>query len=128
MLMAFNDESTEEEKKYIEGQKSAHVDKAIEFIHDNLHTPLTLASIAEVADTSTRSLQTGFREAFAMSPMTYLRKCRLVAAHAELSKADNLLPVGEVAYKWGFTHLGRFASQYKAEFGINPSDTPRMKR
>jgi hypothetical protein len=34
--------------------------------------------------------------------------------HAELSRSDNLLPVSEVALKWGFTPMGRFAAQYRA--------------
>ena len=30
-----------------------------------------------------------------------------------------------VALKWGFKHLGRFAAQYRAIFGVYPSDTAK---
>jgi AraC-like DNA-binding protein len=33
--------------------------------------------------------------------------------------------VGEVAYRWGFTHLDRFAGAYAKRFGETPSATLR---
>ncbi|WP_207954623.1 helix-turn-helix domain-containing protein [Saccharopolyspora elongata] len=43
--------------------------------------------------------------------------------HAELrTGADS---VSDVAHRWGFTHLGRFASSYRKRFGVHPSQTLR---
>lgn len=106
---------------------SAHVGRAVKYIHDNLHQPLTISSIAEAAGTSPRSLQSAFRDEHGLTPMAYLRKARLASVHAELGRPDNRLSVGEVAFKWGFTHFGRFSSQYRAEFGESPSDTRKKK-
>jgi AraC-like DNA-binding protein len=36
--------------------------------------------------------------------------------------------VSEVAFRWGFTHLGRFAGAYKERFGVPPSQTLRERR
>jgi AraC-like DNA-binding protein len=33
------------------------------------------------------------------------------------------MSVSEVAYRWGFTHMGRFAGTYRARFGVTPSRT-----
>lgn len=33
------------------------------------------------------------------------------------------ITVSDIAKKWGFTHLGRFAKEYKALFGVLPSET-----
>jgi transcriptional regulator GlxA family with amidase domain len=70
-----------------------------------------------------RSLQAGFRKFKETTPAAYLRRIRLEAVHAELSLSENRLPVREVALKWGFTQMGRFAAQYRARFGHYPSET-----
>ena len=31
--------------------------------------------------------------------------------------------VADVAYRWGFTHLGRFAQDYRTRYGESPSQT-----
>ncbi len=35
------------------------------------------------------------------------------------------LSVTDVAFKWGFTHLGRFSQEYKRRYGELPSSTRR---
>ncbi len=102
-----------------------HVRKAIDFMQGNLHTPITLKEIAVDAGVSTRALQLGFKQFLDTTPHLYLREIRLRAAHAELSAPGNILSVKEVALKWGFSHVGRFAAHYKATFGEAPSATAR---
>lgn len=99
---------------------------AVEFMRAHMHEPLTLAEIAEVTGISERSLQHGFQTFQGTTPLAYLRDLRLQQAHAELSRAENTLPVSEVALKWGFTHMGRFAARYRAAYGQSPSETRRL--
>jgi AraC-like DNA-binding protein len=33
--------------------------------------------------------------------------------------------ITDIAYRFGFTHLGRFAAYYKKRFGVSPSATLR---
>ena len=64
-----------------------------------------------------------------MSPLTYLRRLRLDGVHAELSRCEPWeVSVSEVAFRWGFTHLGRFAGAYRARYGVPPSQTLRERR
>jgi AraC-like DNA-binding protein len=105
-----------------------HVKQAIDFMHANLHRPLTMMDVAEAAGVSVRSLQMGFRQFKDTTPAAYLRRIRLEAVHAELSLSENRLPVSEVALKWGFTQMGRFAAQYRARFGGYPSETVMRAR
>lgn len=105
-----------------------HVRRAVEYMRANLHLPLTIADIAGNVGISSRLLQSGFRKIHGTTPVAYLRRIRLEAIHDELSRPENLLPVSEVALKWGFTHMGRFAASYRAAFGFYPSDTVRRVR
>lgn len=100
-----------------------HIHRAIEYMRANLHRPLTMLDIAEAVGISDRYLQLGFRRFRDTTPAMYLRQIRLEAVHAELLRPENRLPIHEVALKWGFTHMGRFAAQYRAAFGASPSDT-----
>jgi AraC-like DNA-binding protein len=102
-----------------------HTRQAIDFMHANMHRPLTVIDIAEGVGVSVRSLQAGFRQFKDTTPVAHLRLIRLRAAHAELSSPENRLPVSEVALKWGFTQMGRFAAQYRATFGEYPSETAK---
>jgi AraC family ethanolamine operon transcriptional activator len=36
--------------------------------------------------------------------------------------------VTEVAFRWGFWHLSRFAREYRSMFGESPSETLRRRR
>lgn len=105
-----------------------HLDAAIDFMRAHLHEPLTVGSIAEASGVSHRSLQIAFQRFLDTSPLAYLRDLRLREVHAELMRPENMLPIGEVASKWGFAHTGRFVARYRATYGVLPSETSRLAR
>ena len=45
--------------------------------------------------------------------------------HELLEPGDAAEGVAEVAFRWGFTHLGRFAARYAELYGETPSQTLR---
>jgi AraC-like DNA-binding protein len=99
---------------------------AIEVIEEDAHLPLTLTSIAARSHASVRTLQQGFQRHLGTSPMAYLREVRLQRAHQTLLKCDpSTVTVASVAYHWGFTNLGRFASAHAERYGEAPSVTLR---
>ncbi|WP_420966360.1 hypothetical protein [Bradyrhizobium sp. B120] len=57
-----------------------------------------------------------------------MRRVQLEAIHEELSRPESLLPISEVALKWGFTPMGRFVASNRSAFGLYPSDTVRRAR
>ena len=58
--------------------------------------------------------------------LAYLRRLRLQKVHEELvTAAPGAVSVTEVAARWGFAHLGRFAAAYRSEFSERPSETMR---
>ncbi len=100
-----------------------HLKAAVGYIQDNLHRSLTVSEIATSVGISIRALQASFQRHLHTTPLRYLRQVRLEQAHRELSSPANRLPIGEVAHKWGFNHLGRFSSHYRALYGESPSTT-----
>lgn len=101
------------------------VRRAIDAMRADPAHPFTVRELARIAGVAPRSLQAGFRQHLATTPMAYLRELRLECAHRELSRADSPATVTEVATRWGFTHLSRFASVYRARYGTLPSHTHR---
>lgn len=102
------------------------VKRALDAMHAEPRRPWTPRELSTVAGVGVRVLQESFRKHVGMSPLTYLRRLRLDGVHAELSRRDpGQTNVSEVAYSWGFTHLGRFAGAYRSRFGATPSQTLR---
>jgi len=56
--------------------------------------------------------------------MRYLRELRLERVHADLlGAAWESATVSQIARRWGFLYLGRFAASYREKFGRTPSET-----
>lgn len=107
------------------GAAPRHLRRAEEFIRAHAADPLTLPDIAEAAGIAPRTLQHAYRHAFGMSPMRALARERMRRVRFELIAAQGSRSVTDVALEWGFTHLGRFAADYRREFGERPSETAR---
>ncbi|QGZ48340.1 helix-turn-helix domain-containing protein [Streptomyces sp. QHH-9511] len=106
--------------------RPAPVKRAMDAVLACPEHPFTTTELAGLARVGVRRLQESFREYVGMSPMAYLREVRLDRVHQELRGAGpGELSVSEVAGRWGFTHLGRFAAQYRTRFGETPSQTLR---
>lgn len=93
---------------------------ACHYIDTHLQEAITLADIAKASGSSVRSISLAFQENFQMSPMTYVRQQRLERAHADLQSAAPGTRVTDIAYKWGFNHLGRFCGYYRQRYGQTP--------
>lgn len=102
------------------------VKRVIDALEAAPERPWTLTDMAALAEVSARRLQQGFSEQLGMSPTAYLRVLRLERVHADLQHGAPT--VGDAAYRWGFTHLGRFADAYRRRFGQPPSETLRAHR
>lgn len=95
-------------------------------MRERLAEPLTISSLARSRGISARSLQSGFRAEFGVTPSEYLRRLRLDRSREFLTHGHGSVAV--IAPLCGFTHLGRFAHAYRRRFGVSPSETLRGKR
>lgn len=89
---------------------------------------LSIAALAAKVGVSTRSLQIAFRQYRGFGPRQILEDFRLDAAHARLFAAAPGDNVTRIAFDCGVTHLGRFATRYRARFGESPLATLRRRR
>ena len=105
--------------------RRGNVRRAIDLIESQPQADLSLADLAAAAGVTGRQLQRGFQEAVGVSPIAYLRAVRLDRVRTELQASAGLVSVTDVATKWGFFHLSRFARQYHDRFGQLPSETVR---
>lgn len=86
--------------------------------------PVSLETLAAVSGVTGRTLQNAFRESVGQSPMQYQLTLRLEKVREHLREASpGSVQIAEIAGRYGFAHLGRFAAQYAREFGERPSDT-----
>ena len=101
--------------------------KAEHYIRANLNSNLSIYDICLATGTTERSLHLGFKERYGVSPSAYILIMKLNEARAELRRSGFHHSVTDIAMRWGFNHLGRFAEQYRRFFGELPSDTIKSK-
>ena len=88
----------------------------------HLLNPVSLADIAQAPGVSVRTQLRGFRSRHGTNPISYLQQLRFECAQHELLAADPACQtVANIAVKYGFHDLGRFAKFYREAFGELPS-------
>lgn len=99
--------------------------RALTYMEEHAHEPMTVAEIAAVAHVTVRGLQYAFRRHLDTTPLAHLRRIRLSLAHHDLLNSDPSggATVSSIAANWGFYHPGRFASLYRAAYGRPPHHT-----
>lgn len=100
--------------------------RAMSLLEDHCAEPLTTADVAEAVGVSVRSLQEAFRTHLDTTPMAHLRAARIRRIHAELRAGGDDTTVTDVALRWGISHAGRFAQEYRRMYGQSPSQTLRQ--
>jgi AraC-like DNA-binding protein len=107
-----------------EDTASTYYGRADRYIREHLADDIALADIANAAYCSPRSLARAFRQAGQAAPMRYVHQLRLERIHAALlAPASDGATVAQLAFEWGYRHLGEFNRQYRAAFGETPSQT-----
>jgi AraC family transcriptional regulator, ethanolamine operon transcriptional activator len=99
------------------------VDKAIQYMENNLANPVGLGDICDAIRICPRTLRYSFEEVIGVSPSRYLLSTRLSGVHRELLQSRSRRLIHCIAHRYGFTHMGRFAKCYKQVFGELPSET-----
>src|SRR6516165_2174790 len=95
-----------------------------EVLAEHLSQPLRMPELCALVAVSDRTLRLCCAEFLGMSPTQYLLLRRLKEVRRALRDAKpHMVNVAEVARRFGFAELGRFAETYRATFGEAPSTT-----
>jgi AraC-like DNA-binding protein len=127
VLACFPNSTLDTESASSAGDTPQPLRRALAFIDEYAGDPITLNEIAAAARLSPRGLQAAFRRRLDTTPLAHLRSVRMQRAHHDLQNAEpgQGTSVAAVAARWGFTHLGRFAIEYRRRYGSYPSHTLR---
>ncbi len=119
-FIIIKDQNTKSENKILK--------EARNLIEQSLDLDLKLSDLAAYLGISQRTLEYTFKQNLGMTPKNYLQMLRLHTIREELKSADvKTLQVSDIALKYGFFHMGHFASEYKKLFGESPSHTLKHK-
>jgi len=94
------------------------------FLESNPDQPVYVPEICRAINVSSRTLLSCCQEHLALSPKQFLKKRRFYLVNRALLDADPAsTTVTDVAMRFGFYHLGRFAGEYHAIYSEAPSVT-----
>jgi transcriptional regulator GlxA family with amidase domain len=95
----------------------------------NIERDLALPELFDTVGVPERTLRLYCNLFLGMGPRRYLQLRRLNRVRAELQNADpETTLVAQIAQRYRFSELGRFAAAYRAVFDETPSETLRRKR
>lgn len=98
------------------------LDRMNDYMAARLGAPVSSEDLAKAAGVSIRALNALCQRHYLTTPMELLRRLRLEAVHRHL-KVDPESPIGDVALRFGFGHLGRFSAYYRERFAELPHET-----
>ncbi|CAM3597426.1 XylDLEGF operon transcriptional activator 1 [Pseudomonas reidholzensis] len=98
--------------------------RVLTHIDEHLNAQLAPAALSKLANVSLRGLYLLFDQRVGVSPRRYILRRRLERIQATLlDPGCRVRSVTALALDYGFTHLGRFAAEYRAQCGELPSET-----
>lgn len=108
----------------LSGPVPVYMKIAEDYLCANLEIPVSRDLLAEASGVSMRTLSRAFLKRYGMGPIGFLKQRRLDAAYRTLLGVEpGTTRVTDVALRYGFVHMGKFAIEYRQAFGEMPSTT-----
>lgn len=104
---------------------SACVQKALEFINNNLCEKLDLATIAQYSYVSKCTLTNKFRKELNITVLEYIQRQKMFKAVQMLK--NSAMSVSEISKKLGFSEQFYFSRCFKQKFGLSPLEYRKSK-
>ena len=102
------------------------VSETINYVHKNLHTPLTLKEVAEVLYITPDYLSHKFRSEVGITFSQFVRSQKINVSKLMLSNPDTTL--AEIAHNLAFCSQSYFTKVFREETGLTPNAYIRMIR
>ena len=87
------------------------------------HETVSIVQMCRVTGFSRRALTYAFRKRYGIPPKRFFRSLALNEVRQELIGSRGTARVSDIAPFYGFSHMSRFARDYKQQFGELPSET-----
>jgi AraC-like DNA-binding protein len=101
------------------------VKRVEEYIEENYHREINDRLLAGLNGSNASTLYRTFMKHRGYTPMQFLRQVRMRRARKRFLSPDANDGVTSIALECGFTHLSRFAGEYRRQYGERPSATLR---
>lgn len=103
-------------------------EELLEWIQANLQQPISLTQLEQRSGYSRRMLQLVFQQRFNCGPIQWIQRQRLEQARQALLQPGCNDSVTTIAQRHGFSNLSVFSRDFRAAFGLRPSDLLRESR
>jgi transcriptional regulator GlxA family with amidase domain len=121
MTVKTNSTATHVARRHALGYDTSDREKlrqAIVLMEKNISTPLEIAVIARLVDSSSRQLERVFLSDTGLSPSEYYRNSRLKYGRWLLTTTD--LPIVTIAFESGFSDASHFIRHFQQLYGMAP--------
>lgn len=116
----FVPQDTRSRSHYLRHQHaSSEVNKCLKLMSENVESPLTIAELAEMADTNQKTLNRLFVAELGAPPKSVYRRIRLSTAR-RLAKQSNYT-ITEITLRSGYINAAAMTRAFVEEFGQTPS-------
>lgn len=100
------------------GEPQRRIDKVVDWMHQRLAQPITVAQAAQVAHVSPAAFSRFFKREVGRTFTQYLNDARCGEAWLRLQHTRE--PVAAIAHSCGFTTLSHFNEQFRRRHGVSP--------
>ena len=97
----------------------------IDYAMENMDKPIGIDALAKVAEYSRFHFSRVFSEWYGKSPSMFLREIRLKRAVRLLQ--TEMITVGDISYRCGFSDPSYFCKVFRKEFGVSPETFRKLK-
>lgn len=106
--------------------EDADLAAALQFIHDHVTEPITVADVVDAVHISRRALELRFRRQLGRTVHDELERLRMQRAERLLTESD--LPVPYIAEAVGYNNPNYFARVFQQKRGMSPTEFRRERR
>ncbi|MEH0689167.1 helix-turn-helix domain-containing protein [Vibrio cholerae] len=110
--------------RVVASQQQRIIQSAIDYVTQApSHRPITVSDLCQATHVSRRTLQYAFEHYCQVSPKQYIKRVRLNQVRRALQAPLEDGSISDIAFRFGFYHMGEFGRSYRQLFGESPSHT-----